>query len=148
MFCAISGTAPLQPVVSIKSGNIYERELILQYLKNNDSKDPITGETLTEDDLLPVKTSPTAPAPPPRPPNMSSVPALLHVLQNEWDSVMLEAFALRKQNSQLRQELSHALYKEDATMRVLARTVKERDEAREALANIQQTLGGGDAVEE
>lgn len=79
---------------------------------------------------------------------MSSVPALLHVLQNEWDSVMLEAFALRKQNSQLRQELSHALYKEDATMRVLARTVKERDEAREALANIQQTLGGGDAVEE
>lgn len=78
---------------------------------------------------------------------MSSVPALLHVLQNEWDSVMLEAFALRKQNTQLRQELSHALYKEDATMRVLARTIKERDEAREALANIQQTLGADGAEE-
>ena len=78
---------------------------------------------------------------------MSSVPALLHVLQNEWDSVMLEAFALRKQNTQLRQELSHALYKEDATMRVLARTIKERDEAREALSNIQQTLGADGAEE-
>lgn len=57
---------------------------------------------------------------------------------------MLESLSLRKQNAQLRQELSHALYKEDATMRVLARTIKERDEARDALANIQNTLGGGD----
>lgn len=92
--------------------------------------------------------APSAPAPPPRPPNLSSVPALLHVLQNEWDSVMLESLELRKQNAQLRQELSHALYKEDATMRVLARTIKERDEAREALTNITSTLGGGDAAEE
>lgn len=57
---------------------------------------------------------------------------------------MLESLSLRKQNAQLRQELSHALYKEDATMRVLARTIKERDEARDALANIQNTLGGAD----
>lgn len=60
---------------------------------------------------------------------------------------MLETLELRKQNLQLRQELSHALYKEDATMRVLARTLKERDEAREALTNIQSTLGGGAAEE-
>lgn len=46
---------------------------------------------------------------------------------------MLETLALRKQTAQLRQELSHALYKEDATMRVLARTIKERDEARECV---------------
>ncbi|KAK9896316.1 Prp19-domain-containing protein [Cystobasidium minutum MCA 4210] len=144
MFCAISGNAPLHPVVSVKSGNVYEKELILQYLKNNDSKDPITGEIISEDDLVDVKTTPSAPAAPPRPPNLTSVPTLLFALQNEWDAVVLETFNLRQQNAQLRQELSHALYKEDAAMRVLARIQKERDEAREALANIQSTLGGGD----
>merc|ERR1711939_1132251 len=99
MFCAISGTAPLHPVVSVKSGNVYEKELILQYLKNNDSKDPITGEILSEDDLVDVKTTPSAPAAPPRPPNLTSVPTLLFALQNEWDSVVLETFNLRQQNA-------------------------------------------------
>ncbi len=44
---------------------------------------------------------------------------------------MLECLELRRQGSELRQELSHALYKEDAAMRVLARVTRERDEARE-----------------
>jgi pre-mRNA-processing factor 19 len=44
---------------------------------------------------------------------------------------MLECAELRKVGNQLRQDLSHALYKEDAAMRVLARVIKERDEARE-----------------
>jgi pre-mRNA-processing factor 19 len=61
---------------------------------------------------------------------------------------MLETLSLRKQNAQLRQELSHSLYKEDATMRVLARTIRERDEARDALANIQQTLAADGAADE
>lgn len=95
----------------------------------------------------PTSSAPSAPAAPPRPPNLTSVPTLLFALQNEWDAVVLETFNLRQQNAQLRQELSHALYKEDAAMRVLARIQKERDEAREALANIQNTLGGGDAEE-
>jgi pre-mRNA-processing factor 19 len=54
---------------------------------------------------------------------------------------MLEVHALRKQAAQLRQDLSHALYKEDAAVRVLARVMRERDEAREALGNVHQTLG-------
>ena len=94
-----------------------------------------------------LSSAPSAPAAPPRPPNLTSVPTLLFALQNEWDAVVLETFNLRQQNAQLRQELSHALYKEDAAMRVLARVQKERDEAREALANIQNTLGGGDSEE-
>jgi hypothetical protein len=81
-------------------------------------------------------TAPSAPAAPPRPANMTSVPALLFSLQNEWDSVVLETFNLRQQNAQLRQELSHALYKEDAAMRVLARVQKERDEARECVLSL------------
>ncbi|PLW18773.1 hypothetical protein PCANC_10923 [Puccinia coronata f. sp. avenae] len=141
MFCAISGVSPLHPVVSVKSGYVYERSLIEKYLKENDGKDPITGETVALSELIDVKTVPSAPAPPPRAPNLSSVPSLLVTLQNEWDANMLECYELRKQNASLRQELSHALYKEDASMRVLARVLKERDEAREALGSVQSSLG-------
>lgn len=141
MFCAISGVSPVHPVISIKSGYVYERGLIEKYLKENDGKDPISGDNLSLSDLIDVKTVPSAPAPPPRPPNLSSVPALLVTLQNEWDANMLECYELRKQNASLRQELSHALYKEDASMRVLARVLKERDEAREALGSVQSSLG-------
>ncbi|EGG10232.1 uncharacterized protein MELLADRAFT_33857, partial [Melampsora larici-populina 98AG31] len=137
----VSGVPPLEPVISTKSGYVYERKLILKYLKENDGKDPISGDVLEASDLIDVKTVPSAPAPPPRASTLSSVPALLHVLQNEWDAGMLECYELRKQNATLRQELSHALYKEDASMRVLARVIRERDEAREALGSVQSSLG-------
>jgi hypothetical protein len=46
----------VHPVISKKSGHVYERELILKYLRDNDGKDPLTGEDLTEEDLVEVKT--------------------------------------------------------------------------------------------
>ncbi len=56
MFCAISGEPPSEPVVSIKSGHLYEKRLILKYLGENSGKDPITGEELdAERDLVQVK---------------------------------------------------------------------------------------------
>jgi len=67
----------------------------------------------------------------PRPPKLSSVPSILSSLQDEWDSVMLESFTLKQQYQQVRQELSHALYQNDAATRVIARLKKERDSARE-----------------
>ncbi|GAA5933363.1 pre-mRNA-processing factor 19 [Sporobolomyces koalae] len=141
LFCSISGQQPLKPVLSTKSGQVFEKELVLKYLRDNDQKDPITGESLNEDDLVEIKTAPSAPAGAARAPTFTSVPSLLHTLQQEWDATMLECLELRRQGAELRQELSHALYKEDAAMRVLARVTRERDEAREALASVKATLG-------
>ncbi|CAL1696241.1 unnamed protein product [Somion occarium] len=137
-FCSISGEPPQDPVVSSKSGQVYERRLILKYI-NESGKDPITGETLEEGDLITIKASPQAPAP--RPPSATSIPALLQSLQNEWDAAMLETFTLKQQYNALRQELSVALYAQDAATRVVARLMRERDAAREALASVSATMG-------
>ncbi|KAG2368783.1 nuclear matrix protein NMP200 [Suillus spraguei] len=137
-FCSISGEPPQDPVISSKSGQVYERRLILKYINDNGT-DPLTGEKLEESDLLTVKANPkTAP---PRPPAATSTPALLHMLQNEWDALVLEMFALKQQYNSTRQELSYALYAQDAASRVIARLIRERDAAREALANVQATMG-------
>ncbi|KDQ54877.1 hypothetical protein JAAARDRAFT_181593 [Jaapia argillacea MUCL 33604] len=137
-FCAISGEPPQDPVVSTKSGHVYERRLIQKYITDNGT-DPITGEKLEESDLVSVKASPNAAAP--RPPSQSSIPALLHTLQNEWDALVLETFTLKQQYNSTRQELSYALYAQDAATRVVARLMRERDAAREALANVQASMG-------
>lgn len=55
-FCSISGEPPQDPVVSQKSGHVYERKLILKYITENGT-DPITGEKLEESDLITVKAS-------------------------------------------------------------------------------------------
>ena len=55
-FCSISGEPPQDPVVSSKSGHVYERRLILKYITENGT-DPITGDKLEEADLISVKAS-------------------------------------------------------------------------------------------
>lgn len=55
-FCSISGEPPQDPVVSSKSGHVYERRLILKYITENGT-DPITGDKLEEGDLISVKAS-------------------------------------------------------------------------------------------
>ena len=143
-YCAISGEPPQDPVISSKSGHVYERRLVQKYITENGT-DPITGEKLEESDLVSVKASTSVstlccaeklmfflgPAAPPRPPTYSSIPALLTALQNEWDALVLETFTLKQQYNSTRQELSYALYSQDAASRVIARLMRERDAARE-----------------
>ncbi|TDZ36095.1 Pre-mRNA-processing factor 19 [Colletotrichum spinosum] len=144
MLCAISGEAPQQPVASKKSGTVFDKRLIEKYIEENGTE-PITGEALTTDDLLPLTQSHVVR---PRPPTLTSIPALLATFQNEWDALALETFNLKEQLARTREELATALYQHDAAVRVIARLTRERDEAREALSKISVSAGAtnGDAM--
>ena len=150
LICSISNEVPEHPVLSPVSGHIFERRLIEKFLEENHT-DPINGEPLDPSDLIEVKTSPLLR---PRPPTATSIPAILKLLQDEWDACMLQTFSLRQHLHTTRQELSHVLYQHDAACRVIARITRENNELRETLASIkpvsvgpQQGIGIGVVLE-
>lgn len=133
VLCSISGQPPVTAVVSTKSGHVFEKSLIEKHLQVTGTC-PITKEDLSVADLLPLQGNSAVK---PRPPSATSVPGLIQLFQTEWDSVMLETFTLKQHLSTVRQELAHALYQHDAACRVIARLIKERDDARSALGDTQ-----------
>lgn len=118
--------------------------MIEQYI-NEHGTEPSSGEALTADDILPIQSSRIVR---PRPPTLTSIPALLATFQNEWDALALETYNLKEQLARTREELSTALYQHDAAVRVIARLSRERDEAREALGKLTISDGAanGDAM--
>ncbi|XP_075487337.1 pre-mRNA-processing factor 19-like [Primulina tabacum] len=136
MNCSISGEVPEEPVVAKNSGLLFEKRLIERHILDY-GKCPITGESLTMEDIVPIKTGKVVK---PRPVQAASIPGMLGMFQIEWDGLMLSNFALEQQLHTARQELSHALYQHDAACRVIARLKKERDEARSLLAQAERQI--------
>ena len=66
---------------------------------------------------------------------------MLAAFHDEWDAAALETHALRRDLGEARTQLSQALYQHDAACRVIARLLRERDEARAALAEAQRAGG-------
>jgi pre-mRNA-processing factor 19 len=120
--------------------------LIEAYIADHGT-DPVNGEDLSTDDLVELK---NARAVRPRPPTLTSIPALLSTFQDEWDALALETYTLKQSLAQTRQELSTALYDYEGALRVIAKISKERDEARDALSKISVRGNGatnGDAMQ-
>lgn len=148
MLCSISGHVPVEPVVSTKSGHVFEKRLVLEYLTQHQSRCPITNQELDADrDLLALQLAPTSATNANTnattantnasafSPEAASIPQILALFQNEWDAVMLETFTLKKHLEKTRQELSHALYQHDAACRVIARVHAENEALRHQLAS-------------
>jgi len=127
--------------LTVGIGNVFERRLIEAYISENGT-DPVNGEELTVEDLVDLKQSRAVK---PRPPTLTSIPALLSTFQNEWDAIVLETYQLKQQLAETRQELSAALYYNDSAQRVIARLQKERDEARDALSRVTVSGSNGTA---
>lgn len=124
MYCSISGTVPKDPVISVKSGHLYDRKLIEKALVANGNKCPETGEPLTRDDLISVKNGGFVA---PVPPEKSSVPDVLSYVQTEWDGLTVELHRTKKQLQEVRQELATTLYRYDAALKVIGKLERERN---------------------
>ncbi|CAI5758303.1 unnamed protein product [Candida verbasci] len=144
MICSISGEQTIEPVISPKSGCIFEKKHIINYIKQFD-KDPINNEQLTIDDLIPINQLNNQNL---NSPVTDSIPSLLSNLQNEYDSIVLENFTLKKQLQLAKQELSISLYKQDAAINVAAKAIQERDDARMALEKLTTTLVEEDKIDD
>jgi len=131
--CELSGETPRSPVVSLSSKCVFEKRLLEEYVKEH-GRDPVTNEDLTADQIIEINVKSIVK---PKPPSATSIPALLKILQDEWDATMLTSYSLKKNLQTSRQELSHALYQHDAACRVISRLTKESTVAREALATLK-----------
>ena len=142
------------PIVT-PSGYICSRKLLLTKLSENGGRDPFdTERSLDESSLIELATTNNnnnatsggvgvGVVAPPRPPNATSLPSLLSLISSEFDTTLLELYDTRKALEETRRELSSALYQNDAAVRVVARLVKERDEARGALEEFLAAGGVG-----
>ena len=92
----------------------------------------MTGKIIEKEQLLPIETNRAIA---PRMPETTSITNLLQTFQSEWDAVLLETHTLKKSLHETRQQLSQALYQNDAANRVIGRLLKEREQLREQLAN-------------
>jgi pre-mRNA-processing factor 19 len=119
--CAISGQPLLEPVVSIKTGHVFERGVVVKFIQST-GRCPITGVDLKLEDLITVQSQGSAK---PRPLSHTSVPALIEAFQQEWDASVLETQSLQQHLAGLRKELAHSLYQYDAACRVIARLLQE-----------------------
>jgi pre-mRNA-processing factor 19 len=113
LVCALSGEVPVEPVISVKSGNLFEKRLIEGYVNEN-GVCPITREPLSLQDLVPVQ---SGKAVKPRSAAHTSLQGMMGSFQNEWDAMVLETFKLRELLNEARMELSHTLYQHDAACR-------------------------------
>ena len=104
MFCAISGVVPTSPVVSAKSGHLFEKRLVLEQLEQSGNTCPVTGQDLTPADLVEVRVAAAGAAAPRS--RATSVPGMLDAFRAEWDATVLEAHALRGQLLDVKQQLS------------------------------------------
>jgi pre-mRNA-processing factor 19 len=66
-----------------------------------------------------------------------SVPGIMMLFQNEWDSTILEISDLKKQLDDAHKELINAVYQNEASLRVVSRMTKERDDSINALKNLE-----------
>lgn len=129
--CALSGIIVENPVVSKKTGHIFEKRLIEKHIAAT-GRCPLTKVELTKDDLLDIKVDKKLK---PRLASETSMPGIFTELQSEWDKLVTETYNSKNELDAARKELAHILYQSDAATRVICNLLKERDMAREALVN-------------
>mmetsp|Transcript_32438 Transcript_32438/g.32139 ORF Transcript_32438/g.32139 Transcript_32438/m.32139 type:complete len:83 (-) Transcript_32438:198-446(-) len=77
--CALSGQPLIDPVVSVKTGHVFERSAITKYIQST-GRCPITNVELSLSDIISLQANPSAK---PRPLSQNSIPGLIDAFKNE-----------------------------------------------------------------
>ena len=133
--CSISGVPPEEPVIS-KDGYVFERRLIETAIRDT-GMCPVTNSALSFSDLQTVMPSNVKNA---LPIEASSIPSLIELFRIEWDRVMTAQYDSKTQLAAIQEELSRALYEQEASVRVIARLTRERDEAMSETTRLQEEI--------
>lgn len=89
--CSLSGAPASQPVISLKTGHIYERSTISKYISVY-AVCPHTGQPLAVSDLLPINNKNTIVTAP----QYSDAESMIKKIQNEYEALVLETSELKK----------------------------------------------------
>lgn len=125
MYCTISGQVASKPVISKKSGHIFERSALLSLLSSNGGKCPATGVPLSENDLVSVhvsavKTKETKQDEGKKDEDVG-ISEQLDRAARQWRAMESELRHAKKELHNTRQELATCLYRYDAAIRVIRR---------------------------
>lgn len=133
--CSISGFSPEEPVIS-KDGYIFERRLIERVIADT-GKCPVTGGSLSLDDLKPVQATNSSKA---VTIDTASLPEMISSFEKEWQKLLIEGFELKAGLHAAKEELAKALYEQEASVRAIARLTRERDQALAEIAKLQEEV--------
>jgi pre-mRNA-processing factor 19 len=137
-YCSLSGKLLEKPVISKKTGHLFEKELILKHIEST-AQCPVSGGELTENDLVELRNSGENFIIKPR--NAGNhLPVILNKIQTEWDGLLLENFQIKKQLQEVRQEMANNLYQHEAASLVICRLIKERDQLKTQLNIFKQQI--------
>jgi pre-mRNA-processing factor 19 len=124
--CSLSGKITSNPVICTKTGYIFDKDLIMNYIENFGNC-PITNIPLTKDDFDEIENS-VININKPRTIEEMNVNGLLSNLNEQFINIQNEISELKQKIIERKKELSVQCYKYDASINVINQLIKEKEE--------------------
>ena len=124
--CSLSGKITSNPVICTKTGYIFDKDLIMNYIENFGNC-PITNIPLTKDDFDEIENSEIN-INKPRTIEEMNVNGLLSNLNDQFINIQNEISELKQKIIERKKELSVQCYKYDASINVINQLIKEKEE--------------------
>lgn len=140
--CALSGKITIHPVICLKTGYIFNKDLIEHYIDST-GKCPITQIELKKDDLMEIKGNEFSK---PRNINDSSINGLFASLKDEFDSRVNDVSRLKKEIDDKKRELANASYKYEASINVINRLIQEKEIALKQVEKYREAIKNKEMV--
>ena len=124
--CSLSGKITSNPIICTKTGYIFDKDFIMNYIENFGNC-PITNIPLTKDDFDEIENSEIN-INKPRAIEEMNVNGLLSNLNDQFINIQNEISELKQKIIERKKELSVQCYKYDASINVINQLIKEKED--------------------